>query len=82
MRDADNGEMNYQGVSEVLSGQRTPKVLDATPGTLTMFRGRNAMHRVTPTRGDTTRMLVVLAYDSQQGIELSESARMTFYGRL
>jgi hypothetical protein len=82
MRDADNGEMNYQGVAKVLSGQTTPKVLAATPGTLTMFRGRNAMHRVTPTRGDTTRMLVVLAYNSQPGIALSESARMTFYGRL
>jgi len=82
MRDADNGEMNYQGVSEVLNGERTPKVLDATPGTLTMFRGRNAMHRVTPTRGNTTRMLVVLAYNSQPGVALSESARLTFYGRL
>jgi len=82
MRDADNGEMNYQGVSEVLNGKRTPKVLDATPGTLTMFRGRNAMHRVTPTRGNTTRMLVVLAYNSQPGVALSESARLTFYGRL
>jgi len=82
MRDADNGEMNYQAVAEVLSGQQQPKTLSAGPGTLTMFRGRNAMHRVTPTRGNTTRMLVVLAFNSQPGIELSKSARLTFYGRL
>ena len=31
---------------------------------------------------DTTRMLAVLAYNSEPGIKLSESARMTFYGRL
>ena len=40
------------------------------------------MHRVTPTEGHTTRMLVVLAYNSEPGVALSESARMTFYGRL
>lgn len=82
MRDADAGEMNYEGVSEVLDGKRESKILQAGPGTLVMFRGRNAMHRVTPTEGNITRMLVVLAYNSQPNIELSESARMTFYGRL
>jgi hypothetical protein len=51
-------------------------------GTLVLFRGRDAIHRVTPVQGDTTRMLVVLAYNSEPGIALSESARMTFFGRL
>jgi hypothetical protein len=37
---------------------------------------------VTPTIGDQTRMLVVLAYNREPGVSLSESARMTFYGRL
>jgi hypothetical protein len=82
MRDADNSEMNYTGVAEVLSGKKQPKILNADAGTLTMFRGRNAIHRVTSTQGSTTRMLVVLAYNSQPNVKLSESARMTFYGRL
>lgn len=82
MRDADKGEMNFQGVAEVLAGHRESKTLMAGPGTLMMFRGRNAMHRVTPVIGDTTRMLVVLAYNSKPDVALSESARMTFYGRL
>ncbi len=51
-------------------------------GALVLFRGRNAIHRVTPNESDRTRMLVVLAYNSQPNIALSESARMTFYGRL
>jgi hypothetical protein len=82
MRDADAGEMNYNGVNDVLDGKREEKVLNAEPGTLVMFRGRNAMHRVTPVKGNVTRMLVVLAYNSKPDVALSESARMTFYGRL
>ncbi|WP_145578638.1 2OG-Fe(II) oxygenase [Yersinia alsatica] len=82
MRDADQGEMNYSGVEKLLNQQITPKTLQIEPGDLVLFRGRNAIHRVTPTQGDITRMLVVLAYNAQPDISLSESARMTFYGRL
>lgn len=82
MRDADAGEMNYSGVSEVLAGQKKVKELAIEPGALVLFRGRNAIHRVTPTQGDTTRMLAVLAYNSQPGIALSEAASKTFYGRV
>lgn len=82
LRDADRGEMNFAGVERVLDGEVVPKQLAINEGDLVLFRGRNAMHRVTPTEGDTTRMLVVLAYNAQPGVALSESARMTFYGRM
>ena len=82
LRDADQGDMNFAGVDAVLDGQKTPDVLTMEPGTLVLFRGRNSMHRVTPTIGDRTRYLVVLAYNNQPGIALSENARQTFYGRL
>ena len=82
LRDADRGEMNFDGVDAVLDGAVAPEILTMAPGTLVLFRGRNAMHRVTPTIGNRTRYLVVLAYNSQPGIALSENARMTFYGRL
>jgi len=49
---------------------------------LILFRGKNSIHRVTPTKGARERILVVLAYNSKPGISLSESARMTFFGRL
>ena len=52
------------------------------PGTLVLFRGRNSIHRVTPVEGDLTRILAVLAYNSEPNISLSETSRMTFYGRL
>ncbi len=51
------------------------------PGDLVLFRGRNALHRVSPTVGATTRMLVVFAFNDQLGVQLSESALLTFYGR-
>mgnify|MGYP001825383856 CR=1 FL=1 len=68
--------------SEAVVQMADPQVLEMEPGTLVFFRGRNSIHRVTPNESDTTRMLAVLAYNTEPGVELSESARMTFYGRL
>ncbi len=82
VRNSARGEMNFEAVRSVLDDNCTPDTLTMEAGTLVLFRGRDAIHRVTPVRGDTTRMLVVLAYNSEPGIALSESARMTFFGRL
>lgn len=82
VRDADAGEYNFETVGKLLDGEIEPQRLTMEPGTLVLFRGRNSIHRVTPTQGNKTRILAVLAYNSQPGVELSESARMTFYGRL
>lgn len=82
LRDADAGEMNFEGVAAVLDQRQPVDALAIEAGDLVLFRGRNSMHRVTPTEGDVTRMLAVLAYNTQPGIALSETARMTFYGRL
>ena len=82
VRDADNGEMRYEEVDNVLNGEIEPRELEMGPGALALFRGRNSLHRVEPVEGGRTRMLVVLAYNTAPGISLSETARMTFYGRL
>lgn len=82
VRDADTGDMNYDGVNRILNEEQSVETLSMDPGCLVLFRGRNSIHRVTPTRGDVCRMLVVLAYNNEPGVSLSESARMTFYGRL
>lgn len=78
VRDADQGDMSYELSGKVLDGAVPTKSLAMDAGALVLFRGRNSMHRVTPTVGDRTRMLVVLAYNTEPGISLSESARMTF----
>lgn len=82
VRDADKGDMNYPLSQKVLNGEVPTKTLSMNAGALVLFRGRNSMHRVTPVKGDRTRMLVVFAYNTKPGISLSESARKTFYGRL
>ncbi|MDA9983283.1 2OG-Fe(II) oxygenase [Gammaproteobacteria bacterium] len=82
VRDADNREMNYKLAGKILDGEVLTKTLSMDAGALVLFRGRNSIHRVTPIKGSRTRMLVVLAYNTESGISLSESARMTFYGRL
>lgn len=82
LRDADKGEMNFDGVDKVLNGDILPERLNMDAGALVLFRGRNAIHRVAPVEGSRTRMLVSLAYNTEAGISLSESARMTFFGRL
>lgn len=81
VRDADGGEMNFERSEKVLDGVITTQKLAMDVGALVLFRGRNSMHRVTPVIGQRTRMLVVLAYNTRPGVSLSESARMTFYGR-
>jgi len=82
LRDSGIGEMNYQGVKDLLEGHTKPQILDMNPGDLVLFRGRNSIHRVSPNESDKTRMLAVLAYNAEAGVALSENARMTFYGRL
>jgi len=82
VRDADSGEMNYELSGEILDGNRLTNRLEMEAGTLVLFRGRNSIHRVTQVLGNRSRMLAVLAYNTEPGISLSESARVTFYGRL
>ena len=82
IRNSEFGEKNFDGIRKVLDGECAATMLEVGAGTLVLFRGHDAIHRVTPVQGNTTRMLVVLAYNSKPGIALSESARMTFYGRL
>lgn len=81
VRNADEGDMAFDRVARVLDGDEAVQRLDFEPGDLVLFRGRDALHRVTPTEGATTRMLVVFAYNDRPGVALSASARTTFYGR-
>jgi len=82
LRDANAGDDGFANVRDVLDGNIQPLTLTMEAGSLVLFRGRNAMHRVTPVAGERTRMLVVLAYNAAPGVYLSEEARMIFYGRL
>ncbi len=79
--DPNDDAATYDRVEAVLDGTEPSNTLEFEPGDLVLFRGRHSMHRVTPTEGRVTRMLVVFAFNDQPGVVLSDSALATFYGR-
>ena len=82
LRDAEADDQNFAGVTKAIDERAGVEVLAFGPGDLVLFRGRNSMHRVTPSSGDRTRILVVFAFNTEPDIGLSESAKQTFYGRV
>jgi hypothetical protein len=73
----------YDAVRQFLDDPQTQaiEVLPQVPGTLTLFRGRYSLHRVTPVVGDRLRLNAVFAYVDQPNVEFSAYARQLFYGR-
>jgi hypothetical protein len=72
-----------QLVAAVLDGDRSQVIaLEPQPGTLTLFRGRRSLHRVSPVLGDTVRVNAVLAYGDRPGMRLNELTQRLFYGRV
>ena len=73
----------YDDVARVLAGDRAPlTVLPMTPGTLLVFAGRNSMHRVSPIRGVTPRLVALFGYDTAPGTMSSELLKAVRYGRV
>ena len=73
----------YDAVARVLDGAREAvRALDLEAGALVVFRGRYALHRVTPVEGAHSRLLAVLSYDPKPGKMLTEHTRKIFYGRV
>ena len=80
-----NFEKNYidkELLKKVLNDDFPVNELSVKPGTLILFYGRNYLHRVTPVTSQKCRILVTLNYNLEKGIELSENARLTFFGRI
>ncbi len=73
---------NYDSVARILDGERDEvRRLAMGPGALVLFRGRYALHRVTPVEGDRPRIIAVLSYDPQPGKRLTAHTQRLFYGR-
>ncbi len=74
---------DFEALGEVLDGTgAAPRVLDMAAGALVLFRGRTALHRVTPVEAGPPRLLAVLSYDPEPGKTLTEHTRKIFYGRV
>lgn len=73
---------NYDQVKQVLKGDMSRvKKLPMEPGTLVFFEGRHALHRVTPIKGSTPRLIALLGYDTKPGTKSSEHLHYLRYGR-
>ncbi len=72
----------FERVGSLLDGDRRDvKVLKAEPGTLALFQGRHSIHRVTPVKGNRTRMIAILTYDEKPGQRMNKYTQYKFYGR-
>ena len=78
----DERDENYAGVRKVLLGDPGGVVrLPSSPGTLAVFRGQHALHRVTPVSGPRPRINSVLTYGERPGMKLNRLTQELFYGR-
>ncbi len=51
-------------------------------GTLSIFRGERALHRVSPVEGRRHRFIALFSYDRQPGMMFSHAVRMGAFGRV
>jgi hypothetical protein len=76
-------EENYAAVAGILNGERTlVQRLPMTPGTLLIFAGRNSLHRVSPIRGATPRLVALFGYDALPGVRSTPHLQLNRYGRI
>jgi hypothetical protein len=80
-RDSNANYIDKSLITDVINGKNKPNLLDVSEGTLILFYGRNYLHRVTPVLSEVPRILITLNYNEENHIELSENARLTFFGR-
>ena len=81
-RKAEKNTVNTQLINSILQNKYPIEKLQTEETTLVLFNGRNNLHRVTPVTSKKHRVVVTLNYNLEENIELSENARMTFFGRL
>ena len=81
-RDSNANYIDKTLISNVIDGKNSPNLLNVNDGTLILFYCRNYLHRVTPVLSETPRILITLNYNEEKNIELSENARITFFGRV
>jgi hypothetical protein len=76
-------EENYEDVAALLAGDHSRvRRIPMEPGTLLLFHGRHSIHCVTPVRGQTTRLVALLAYDTKPGTCATPFLQQARYGRV
>jgi len=78
----DEGQENYEAVAEVLEG-RSPRLrsVRVDAGTLLLFCGRRALHRVPPVIGSVPRVIALFSYDRRPGVRYGTEQYRRVVGR-
>lgn len=70
-------------VDQVLVGNGGPVCQsDYRPGTLALFNGYQAFHRVSPVTRSPARLILIFSYDSKPDQYFSDEIRQRFFGRI
>ncbi|MDH5451853.1 MAG: hypothetical protein OEX14_00740, partial [Paracoccaceae bacterium] len=76
----DDEDIPY--MTDVLTGaSHRVKSVGRSEGELTIFRGCNSLHRVSPVEGSRDRLMAVFVYESEPGVMGDPEVNMTVYGR-
>ncbi|HUS55113.1 MAG TPA: hypothetical protein VMY41_14070 [Thermohalobaculum sp.] len=79
-RSEDDEDIAY--MTDVLNGGRAQvRTVSREASELTIFRGCNSLHRVSPVSGDRQRLMAVFVYETEPGITGDPEVNMTVYGR-
>ena len=74
---------NFEAVRDVLEGTSTAiETLVLEPGDLQIFKGRYALHRVTPVTGDRPRYVAIFSFVDTPGMCGSPERTRQLYGRV
>src|SRR5277367_6044817 len=77
-----DGEENYAGVAAAIEGHsESLRSIKVQAGTLLLFCGRRALHRVPPVRGKVPRVIALFSYDRKPGVRYGSEVYARVVGR-
>lgn len=78
----EEGNENYEVVAAAMDGRPgLVRSKSVAPGTLMIFCGRRALHRVSPVSGSRPRLIALFSYDRKPGMVWGPEARLRAVGR-
>ena len=73
----------YHEVADVIDGVSDRVVsLDLRPGDLQLFKGRYSVHRVTPVKGEVSRLIALFAYAREPGMYATPERSKQIWGKV
>ncbi|MCJ8337109.1 MAG: hypothetical protein MJK10_01440 [Pseudomonadales bacterium] len=73
---------NYDAVAAVMEGgEKDVIALPLNPGDLQIFKGRYALHRVTPVEGQRSRYMAIFGYTESPNVISKASRKLKLFGR-